>query len=91
MIPTLEELRQAYAATRVAMQETLLLEAPAMAEATGAREVFVKPESLQWAGLFKIRGAYWRLMQLMPGERGRGVVAYSSGNFAQGLAAAGRA
>jgi threonine dehydratase len=91
MTPTLDELRQAYAATRAATQETPLLEAPVLAEATGARQVFVKPESLQWAGSFKIRGAYWRLMQLTPGERGRGVVAYSSGNFAQGLAAAGQA
>ena len=91
MIPTLDELRQAYASTRTATQETPLLEAPVLAEMTGARQVFVKPESLQWAGSFKIRGAYWRLIQLTPGERGRGVVAYSSGNFAQGLAAAGQA
>ena len=91
MIPTLAELRRAYAATRAATQETPLLEAPALAEATGAAQVFVKPESLQWAGSFKVRGALWRLLQLSPEERARGVVAYSSGNFAQGLAAAGRA
>lgn len=91
MIPTLEELCQAYVATRAATQETPLLEARGLAEVAGARQVFVKPESLQWAGSFKIRGAYWRLMQLSPGERARGVIAYSSGNFAQGLAAAGRA
>jgi threonine dehydratase len=90
MIPTLTELRRAYAATRAVTQETPLLEAPALAEATGAAQVFVKPESLQWAGSFKVRGALWRLLQLGPDERARGVVAYSSGNFAQGLAAAGR-
>ncbi len=50
-----------------------------------------RPESLQWAGSFKVRGAYWRLKQLSPEEARRGVVAYSSGNFAQGLAAAGQA
>ncbi|MGF1446330.1 MAG: pyridoxal-phosphate dependent enzyme [Pikeienuella sp.] len=88
-VPTLEELRAAYAATRAATQETPLLKAPALAEATGAAQVFVKPESLQWAGSFKVRGAYWRLMQLDVEARARGVVAYSSGNFAQGLAAAG--
>jgi threonine dehydratase len=91
MIPALAELRRAYAATRAATQETPLLEAPSLAEATGAAQVFVKPESLQWAGSFKVRGALWRLLQLSPEERTRGVVAYSSGNFAQGLAAAGRA
>lgn len=91
MIPALAELRRAYAATRAVTQETPLLEAPALAEATGAAQVFVKPESLQWAGSFKVRGALWRLLQLSPEERARGVVAYSSGNFAQGLAAAGRA
>jgi hypothetical protein len=53
--------------------------------------VFVKAECLQRAGSFKIRGATWRLMQLSDAERARGVVAYSSGNFAQGLAAAGKA
>ena len=58
---------------------------------TGAARVFVKPESLQWAGSFKVRGAYWRLKQLSPDEAKKGVVAYSSGNFAQGLAAAGEA
>jgi threonine dehydratase len=68
-----------------------LLESAALARETGAARVFVKPESLQWAGSFKVRGAYWRLKQLSPDEAKRGVVAYSSGNFAQGLAAAGEA
>ena len=62
-----------------------------MPRETGAARVFVKPESLQWAGSFKVRGAYWRLKQLSADEARRGVVAYSSGNFAQGLAAAGQA
>lgn len=90
MIPSLEDLRVAYAATRAATQETPLLEAPSLAALSGAAQVFVKPESLQWAGSFKVRGAYWRLLQLTPAERARGVIAYSSGNFAQGLAAAGQ-
>ncbi|MCX7888725.1 MAG: pyridoxal-phosphate dependent enzyme [Rhodobacteraceae bacterium] len=90
-LPGLAELRAAHAATRQATQVTPLLESAALAAATGAARVFVKPESLQWAGSFKIRGAYWRLTRLDPAARRRGVVAYSSGNFAQGLAAAGRA
>ncbi len=91
MIASAGDLRAAYAVTRGATQRTPLLESEALARATGAARVFVKAESLQWAGSFKIRGAFWRLTRLTPAERARGVVAYSSGNFAQGLAAAGRA
>lgn len=91
VIPSLDHLRRAYAVTSKATQATPLLESTALAKLTGAARVFVKPESLQWAGSFKIRGAYWRLKQLSPAEAARGVVAYSSGNFAQGLAAAGEA
>ena len=90
-VPTLDHLRRAYAVTSQATQVTPLLESRALAKETGAARVFVKPESLQWAGSFKVRGAYWRLKQLSPEEAARGVVAYSSGNFAQGLAAAGEA
>lgn len=90
-IPDLDHLRRAYAATSQATQITPLLESAALARATGAAHVFVKPESLQWSGSFKSRGAYWRLKQLSNEEAKRGVVAYSSGNFAQGLAAAGEA
>jgi len=90
MIASLDHLRAAYAVTRAATQVTPLLDSAALARATGAARVFVKPESLQWAGSFKVRGAYWRLKQLSDAEARRGVVAYSSGNFAQGLAAAGQ-
>jgi threonine dehydratase len=51
--------------------------------------VLVKPECLQVTGSFKIRGAYNFLSQLSPDEAARGVVAFSSGNHAQGVAAAG--
>ena len=91
VVPDLEHLRRAYAATSVATQVTPLLDARPLAVATGAARVFVKPESLQWAGSFKVRGAYWRLKCLTADEARKGVVAYSSGNFAQGLAAAGEA
>ena len=49
----------------------------------------MKPESLQVTGSFKIRGAYNMMSQLSPAQRRKGVVAYSSGNHAQGVAAAG--
>lgn len=90
-LPSAADLARAYAVTRKATQRTPLLESEALARACGAARVFVKAESLQTTGSFKIRGAYWRLSCLTPEERSRGVVAFSSGNFAQGLAAAGRA
>src|SRR5258707_672883 len=54
---------------------------------TGAR-VFLKAETLQRTGSFKFRGAYNKLAQIPPAQRASGVVAYSSGNHAQGGAAA---
>ena len=51
-------------------------------------EVRLKCENLQRAGAFKIRGAMNALLQLSPEERKRGVVAFSSGNHAQGVALA---
>jgi len=56
-------------------------------ERTGAR-VFLKAENLQRMGAFKFRGAYNRLVQLDAAARVRGVVAFSSGNHAQGVALA---
>ncbi len=55
--------------------------------ATG-RSIWLKAESLQHTGSFKFRGAYNRLCQLTADERARGVVAWSSGNHAQGVALA---
>jgi threo-3-hydroxy-L-aspartate ammonia-lyase len=53
-------------------------------------QVFFKCENLQRAGAFKIRGALNKLLTLTPEERARGVVAFSSGNHAQGVALAAR-
>ena len=52
--------------------------------------VLIKAENLQRTGSFKFRGAFNRLSQLTPRQRERGVVAWSSGNHAQGVAAAAR-
>jgi threonine dehydratase len=68
--------------------KTPLIRSHALDEVAGGM-VFVKPECLQVTGSFKIRGAYNFLSQLSPEEAGRGVVAFSSGNHAQGVAAAG--
>lgn len=91
MIPAPAEIANAYALTRRSTVRTPLIDAPGLAAAAGAARVYVKAESLQRAGSFKIRGATWRIAKLTKDERKRGVVAFSSGNFAQGLAAAGKA
>ena len=57
------------------------------AEIAGAR-IWLKCECLQTGGSFKLRGATNRLLQLLPRDRERGVVAFSSGNHAQGVAIA---
>lgn len=66
---------------------TPLLSFPALDEQAGGR-IFIKPEILQRTGSFKFRGAYNRLVQLSAAERRAGVLAWSSGNHAQGVAAA---
>ncbi|HTV13294.1 MAG TPA: threonine/serine dehydratase [Acidobacteriaceae bacterium] len=53
--------------------------------------VFIKAEGLQPIGSFKLRGAYNKISQLTPQDRSRGVITYSSGNHAQGVAYAARA
>jgi len=66
---------------------TPLLSPPVLSERVGAK-VFVKPEVLQRTGSFKFRGAFNKLSSIPPDARGGGVVAFSSGNHAQGVAAA---
>ncbi|MGB9105181.1 MAG: threonine/serine dehydratase [Terriglobales bacterium] len=55
------------------------------------RELYLKPESLQPIGSFKLRGAYNKIASLADAERRNGVISYSSGNHAQGVAYAARA
>jgi threonine dehydratase len=66
---------------------TRLLSSPALDERVGTR-VFLKPEMLQRTGSFKFRGAFNKLSSIPMAARGGGVVAFSSGNHAQGVAAA---
>ena len=66
---------------------TPLLEAPSLNAEIGGR-ILVKAEVLQRTGSFKFRGAYNRISQLSGEERRRGVIAFSSGNHAQGVGAA---
>ena len=67
---------------------TPLLVSAALDEIAGGT-VIIKPENLQLTGSFKIRGAYNMLSQLSREEASRGVVAFSSGNHAQAVAASG--
>ena len=67
--------------------QTPLLESPLLNNALGFR-LLIKPECLQKTGSFKIRGAYNKIASLDETQRKAGVVAYSSGNHAQGVAAA---
>ena len=89
MIETLEVAREdvVEAGDRISglVDETPLIES----EAAGAR-IWLKCECLQTGGAFKLRGATNRLLQLSPDERERGVVAFSSGNHARGVAIAAR-
>ena len=66
--------------------------APAGSAELGARgRLWLKPESLQPIGSFKLRGAYNKIASLSDAERRCGVITYSSGNHAQGVAYAARA
>jgi len=68
---------------------TPLLTSATLDAITGGR-VFLKAETLQHTGSFKFRGAYNKLAAIPPKQRAGGVVAFSSGNHAQGVAAAAR-
>jgi threonine dehydratase len=82
------------AAARIApiAMKTPLVRAPfpGIAGHGTSREIWLKAESLQPIGAFKIRGASNKILQLTPAEIARGVITYSSGNHAQGVAYAAR-
>ena len=87
-LPVLDDVLRAAERLRGVAVHTPLLRSDRLDELTGGR-ILLKPEVLQRTGSFKIRGAYNRLKQLAEtGQDGGGVVAFSSGNHAQGVAAA---
>ena len=85
--PTLADVQAAAVRIRGQAVRTPLLRSDALDAASGGR-IFVKPECLQRTGSFKFRGAFNRLSALSAAERANGVVAFSSGNHAQGVALA---
>ena len=86
---TIDDVRAAAQRLSGHIYRTPVISSVAADEASDYR-VFFKCENLQIAGSFKIRGALNKLLSLAPAERARGVVAYSSGNHAQGVALAAR-
>lgn len=86
-LPTFNDVERAAAQLEGVGVRTPLLNNAALDAAVGGR-VFVKPEVLQRTGSFKFRGAYNCLSQIAEADRAAGVVAWSSGNHAQGVAAA---
>ena len=87
MLPTVDEIRAAATRLEGIIARTPLRPSPRLSERAGA-EVFLKCESLQRTGSFKLRGAYNALASLSPQARSRGVVASSAGNHGLGVAQA---
>lgn len=86
-VPTIEDVRAARGRLGTLVLRTPLLTHPALDAAAEAR-VLLKAESLQRVGAFKFRGAWNKIAQIDPARFPGGVVACSSGNHAQGVAAA---
>jgi threonine dehydratase len=85
--PVFADVRAAALRLRGVAHRTPVVTSRTLDARTGA-SVFLKCENLQRMGAFKFRGAYNRLVQLGDAERAAGVVAFSSGNHAQGVALA---
>ena len=86
---TLSDIQAAQTRLEGVTKRTRLVEFPLCAE--DPRRLFLKPENQQPIGAFKLRGAYNKIAALSEEERKRGVISYSSGNHAQGVAYAARA
>jgi len=88
-IPVFDDVRAAARRLEGHARRTPLLADTPLDQLTGGR-ILLKLETLQHTGSFKFRGAWNRLVQLNEAERAAGVVAFSSGNHAQGVAEAAR-
>ncbi|MEM9577991.1 MAG: threonine/serine dehydratase [Pseudomonadota bacterium] len=85
----IDKIRAAALRTKGKLRRTPLLNAPLL-DAVAGRRIWVKPECLQHTGSFKYRGALSAVSALSAEERERGIIAFSSGNHAQGIALAAR-
>ena len=92
---TLEDIRAAQTRIAGVAVRTPLIKVPLIEQTDSPNpalwHLFAKPENLQPIGAFKLRGAYNKIAALPEAERRRGVISYSSGNHAQGVAYAARA
>lgn len=82
---TLDNVYKANYVLKNVVRETDVLNAPKLKNGV---DLYLKTENLQITGSFKVRGAYYKMSQLSPEEKAKGVVACSAGNHAQGVALA---
>lgn len=87
--PTIQDIHDARARLGPHVRHTPLLRAEKIEKTVGC-ELYLKPETLQITGAFKIRGALNKALSLPRGDIANGIIATSSGNHAQGLAYAAR-
>jgi hypothetical protein len=87
---TAQTIRNAFPRVRAAVKRTPLFSSASLCRRTGCEALFLKMESLQRTGSFKIRGATHKIATLTDDEQSRGVITASAGNHAQGLALAAR-
>lgn len=80
---TIDEVRNACEVLGRVARLTPVIPAPKLSSDC---ELYIKAENLQLTGSFKLRGAYYKISQLSPEEKKRGVIACSAGNHAQGVA-----
>jgi len=86
-LPTFADIEDAAQRIRGVTVHTPLLRYDGLDKAIGA-PVWIKPETLQRTGSFKMRGAWNRISRIPDADKPKGVVAFSSGNHAQGVAEA---
>ena len=84
---SLEKFEEASEIVKKVTQETKLIYSEYFSERYG-NKIYFKPENMQRTGAYKVRGAYYKISQLTPEERSRGLITASAGNHAQGVACA---
>ncbi len=82
---SLEKFEEASEIVKKVTQETKLIYSEYFSERYG-NKIYFKPENMQRTGAYKVRGAYYKISQLTPEERSRGLITASAGNHAQGVA-----
>jgi len=82
---SLEKFEEASEIVSKVTQETKLIYSEYFTDISG-NKVFFKPENMQRTGAYKVRGAYYKISQLTPEEKARGLITASAGNHAQGVA-----